>query len=181
MPDAPRAGDFLVATESLTDPNFSGTVVLLCEHDEQGSLGLVLNRPIQVELKALLSDTDLGGCEAPVYWGGPVKADALHALRDGPPSADSAEVYPGLAFGGNLEELLAADAQGVAVRFYMGYTGWSATQLEDEISQQAWHVLRPHPEHVFTTRPDALWGRLMSEVDPAWSHFRHRPENPDWN
>lgn len=181
MAASPAAGDFLVASELLTDPNFAGTVILLCEHDAEGSLGLVLNRPLSVQLPELLPDVDLLQCDAAVHWGGPVKADALHALKDGSPGPDAAEVYPGLAFGGQLEDLIAAWAEGIAVRFYLGYAGWGPQQLLDELGEGAWHVVRAQPQQVFPARPEALWGKLMGEIDPAWRHLKHQPRDPELN
>ncbi|MAW62254.1 MAG: hypothetical protein CMJ94_15665 [Planctomycetes bacterium] len=181
MPSAPAAGDFLVATELLTDPNFAGSVVLLCEHDEQGTLGLVLNRPLSVRLPELVTGDELLGCEAPVLWGGPVKSDALHALKDGAPGPDAVEVYPGLAFGGQLDDLIDAWNEGIEVRFYLGYAGWESGQLDGEIAEGAWHVVRSRPELVFPERPDALWGQLKGELDPAWRHLKHQPRDPELN
>lgn len=181
MPESPSAGDFLVASEVMTDPNFAGSVVLLCEHDEEGSLGLVMNRPLDVKLAELLPDAGIESCHAPIYWGGPVKPDALHALKDGPPGPDAAEVYPGLAFGGQLDDLVDAWQNGQELRFFLGYSGWSEGQLEEELSQEAWKVVRARPTDVFAPRPDALWGQLMSRVHPAWRHLRHQPTHPDLN
>ena len=90
-------------------------------------------------------------------------------------------VYPGLAFGGQLEDLIAAWAEGTAVRFYLGYAGWGPQQLLDELGEGAWHVIRAQPKQVFPERPEALWGKLMGEIDPAWRHLKHQPRDPDLN
>lgn len=181
MTDSPVAGDFLIATEWLTDPNFAGTVVLLCEHDEQGSLGLVVNRPLEVKLPEIITEPGPTVCHAPVHWGGPVKAHALHALKEGSPGADAVEVRPGLAFGGRLDDLIAAWQEGTEVRFYLGYAGWESGQLAEELADGAWHLRRARPQEVFPDRPEALWGQLMAAVNPAFRHLRHQPRDPDLN
>lgn len=181
MSDGPAPGDFLIATEILTDPNFAGTVVLLCEHDEQGSLGLVLNRPLEVQLPELITEGDAQSCAAAVHWGGPVKGDALHALKDGPPGPDAIEIIPNLSFGGRLEDLIEAWNSGIDVRFYLGYAGWEAQQLEGELAEHAWHVMRARPNEVFPERPETLWGRMMGEIDPAFRHLKHQPRDLDLN
>ncbi len=137
---------FLIAMPSMADPNFSRTLTYICEHNEQGALGLVVNRPIDMTLGALLERLELGHDapvlqQAPVYFGGPVQTDRGFVLHQPPGEWKSTlKVKDSVGLTTSLD-ILEAVGQGQGPRRMMvalGYSGWGAGQLEDELGQNAW-------------------------------------------
>ncbi len=185
MAESLRPGILLLSSPRLLDPNFEDTVVLLCAHEPgQGSLGLVLNRPLpDLRLEDLLGPDQPFGEEAPaVWWGGPVRLEQLHSLWEAPGGEEEGlEVLPGLHFGGPLERLAALRPEGARVRLYLGYSGWSAGQLESEMEQDAWRLLPARKADVFDERPTTLWQRLIARVEPGLSWLEECPEDPSVN
>jgi putative transcriptional regulator len=162
---APDKGMFLVATEGLADPRFHEGVILLIQHDAQGSAGLVVNRTSRLALaQVLLEDSKLVGQGATLSYGGPVEPQTLLALvkvrNDPPEPAD--EVLGGLYVTGVdvLEEWPEFAGGVVACRAFVGYTGWAPGQLELEIQRGDWRVLPGDEQSVFTGDGVLLWERL---------------------
>lgn len=174
MPSDVRKGCFLVAAPALQDPNFSRSVVLVCDHGPDGTMGLIVNRPLALPPDGVLAGVP--GITLPgvkIHQGGPVQADhllLLHGLTK--LGLDAHPVCPGLFLGGDLEALKEAlgDVTGPpALRYYLGYAGWSAGQLEAEIAEGAWLVREARAEDVFCADPAALWARLSGarrHLDP---------------
>lgn len=171
---------FLIAMPGMADGNFSGSVVYLCEHNAQGALGLVINKPTDINLKNLfekveldLTQADLG--EQPVYYGGPVQTErgfVLHdrAEADGPAYHSTLNVPGGLAMTTSKDVLEAlAEGQGPKrVLVTLGYSGWSAGQLEEEISRNGWLTVDAQPEVIFDTPVAERYQRALGllGVDP---------------
>ncbi len=186
-------GHFLIAAKSLADPNFSRSVVLLLQHDADGALGVVVNRPLDVTVRqaceqVLGVDCDVDG---PLHHGGPCEA-VLMVLYPG--DADGASddgddpVVPGLSFSTDketIERLLrhqaAADAETGSMKVIVGYSGWSAGQLEGEMKSGSWLVV-PATAARALSPAGPLWTRLVTEanlakfVDPKWI-----PDDPSAN
>lgn len=175
-----RPGVFLMAYPALPDPNFEGTVVLLCAHSEEGSLGVVLNRPTEISVPSLLdSDHHFQGLEQNVYWGGPVGLNRLNVLHGGSATVtDSLEVCPGVAFGGEIDSLQDGWKSGLPLRFYLGYSGWESGQLEGEIAADVWRVLPASAPLVFEQDPTRLWQMLTAEQDQHYSWMKNLPDHP---
>lgn len=176
-------GQLLVSVPAMEDPNFEGTVVLLIEHDEHGTTGLTLNRPLEVPLKQVLGELPwLEEGAVPLQWGGPVMVERMHLLSASPAApGDAIEVLPGIHFGGGLEDLERLHREGEEVRLFLGYSGWSPGQLQAEMNARSWHLLDPHPEEVFAADRRLQWERLMAEVDPRYRWMRDMPEDPEVN
>ncbi len=142
------ANQFLIAMPGMVDDTFSGTVVYLCDHTENGALGLVINRPTDVDLASLFDKIDLQLeihpiAGEPVYFGGPVQTDrgfVLHEQGSLPHYSSSLRVPDGLAMTTSKDILEAVVVGDGPERFLMtlGYAGWSAGQLEDEIARNGW-------------------------------------------
>lgn len=153
-------GKFLVASPRLRDPNFFKTVVLLVQHGDEGALGVVLNRPSGLTVREAtdqLADTP-SGPDAPLHLGGPC-AGPLVALHTDPDIAEI-EVIDGLYFSAEkqrVEQLLRDGNE--SVRFFAGYSGWSAGQLEDELEEGSWLLVPAVREMVLNPGSDP-WGRL---------------------
>ncbi|MFN0184640.1 MAG: YqgE/AlgH family protein [Aquabacterium sp.] len=171
---------FLIAMPGMADDNFAGTVVYLCEHTEKGALGLVINKPISIRLKQLFEKVELsleGGAlaEQPVYFGGPVQTERGFVLHE--PQATDAPAYSStLSVPGGLsmttsKDVLEAMAHGAGphrVLVTLGYSGWGAGQLEDELGRNGWINVDADPAIVFDTPVEQRYDRALSllGIDP---------------
>lgn len=176
-------GKLLVATPGLSDPNFHRTVLFIGLHDEGGAFGLVLNRPAVAELKEHLPEWEAAASPpALVFRGGPVEPSSIMALALG-----AAEDDPGwrpLTGGYGLVDL--GDHEGARsrrwreLRFFSGYAGWGAGQLDAEMEAGAWWVADVMDGDVFTDDPDGLWRRVVQR-DPSTRMYGHAPLDPRAN
>jgi putative transcriptional regulator len=172
-------GQLLLASPDLRDPNFFHTVVLLVRHNEEGALGLVLNRPLNVRLGQVWKEIGVGPAARNdvIHLGGPCEGP-LMALQDKPEFGES-EVVPGVYFCTNREllELVVGDASQQA-RFFAGFSGWGPGQLEKEMDEASWLVLPAAAVHVYDAETD-LWSKLMRELSGreilSTLHIRHVP------
>jgi len=182
MSEVIASGCLLVARPPLDDSNFEGTVVLLCAHEADATVGLVLNRPLELGVPAVLPSEDLGEAGGmPLLWGGPVGTDQLILLHDSPASpALGRPVLGGLHFGGGVEAARTLAKAGGWLRFFLGYSGWSADQLKEEIELGSWYLLPPDAEEVWTTDWRWQWERLVARADPGLSWMR-QAEHPESN
>ena len=155
-------GKLLVANEFVVGEFFAKTVILLLHYDERGAMGLVVNRPTEVEPGELLADVEaISGYSGTLYWGGPVRMSSLRALlrADTPPEGaqeviDSVYLLP-------LDDALKDVAMDPAsLHFFIGYAGWSAGQLDHELGRGDWLVVPASDELVFAEDPGLLWDRL---------------------
>jgi putative transcriptional regulator len=154
---------FLIAMPGMADEQFAGSVVYLCEHNEQGALGLVINKPIDITLKNLFERVDLnldagGLAEQPVYFGGPVQTErgfVLHDPRGDAPSAFNSTLrVPGGLSMTTSKDVLESMASGSGphrVLVTLGYSGWAAGQLEDELGRNGWLSVDAEPAIIFDT------------------------------
>jgi putative transcriptional regulator len=181
-------GRLLVATPALTDPNFDRAVVLLLDHDVEGSLGVVLNRPTPVEVGAVLESwADLAGEPAVVFQGGPVGLDSALALAVVPGEQGEEEVLGWRRVHGaiglvDLEappELLAAELGGL--RVFAGYAGWAPGQLEDELLEGAWYVVESEPGDVSAPDPERLWRAVLRRQRGELALVATYPDDPSLN
>ncbi len=197
-------GSLLIAAPSLVDPNFARTVVLMAEHNKDGALGLVLNRPASIKLSKLWGTIAKEEKEEEVvsedvaFTGGPVQKNALLFLHGHPEVAGDAEpIIPGVYMGGEIEvlgkllrgevqtgELEAGAAQrerDVRVRVFCGYSGWGAGQLDREMEAGGWLTLPAKSDHIFHDEPLKLWGQTMKSLGGEYSFFSLMPPKPELN
>jgi putative transcriptional regulator len=190
----PLTGRLLVATPLLTDPNFARSVVLVLDHDEDGTLGVVVNRPTQVDVTAVLPPwSELTSTPQVVFQGGPVALDSALGLAavnatNGPSDGDGEEeplgwrrVHEriGLVDLDAPPEILAAELS--AMRIFAGYAGWGPGQLEDEIAEGAWYVVDAEPADPFSESPDGLWQRVLRRQTGELAFVATFPEDPSMN
>ncbi|WP_099907795.1 YqgE/AlgH family protein [Streptomyces sp. TLI_171] len=176
-------GRLLVATPLLTDPNFARSVVLLLDHDPQGALGVVLNRPTPVDVSAVLDGwARLTGDPAVVFQGGPVALDSALALAV-VPGEDSGPLGWRRVHGAiglvDLEappEVLAGVLGGM--RVFAGYSGWSPGQLEQEIGEGAWHLVDCEAGDVSCERPERLWRAVLRRQRGPLAMLATYPDDP---
>ncbi len=186
-----RAGQLVVATPQLGDPNFARTVVLLLQADEDdGALGLVLNRPSGTDVGEVLPDwAPLAAGPPVVFTGGPVQPNAAICLGHGRlggtqvGSFSVLEGVPGTSVGtvdldASPDELVPAVSE---VRVFAGYAGWGAGQLEAEVEEGAWWVLDALPADAFSDDPDALWSTVLRRQGPPIAFAASYPADPTLN
>ncbi len=156
---------YLLATPSIQDPLFASSVVYMCEHNQQGSMGVVINHLSDQTLKNIFSQLDID-CEnpiiidQPVYIGGPVKLQQGFVLHDANSSWDKT-----IAIGNNTKltssrDILEAIAQSKGPHQYLvllGFSGWSGGQLEQELQDNSWLTARAHPDITFSEQTDQKW------------------------
>jgi len=175
-------GQFLVASPQLGDSNFNQTVVLMIQHDKKGALGVVLNRPMEVTVQQACEQVLGSGCEAGgvLHHGGPCEAMLMVVHTN--QSVGEIEVLPGLYFTtakDRVEQLLESNTGDM--KFFVGYSGWEAGQLEEEFETGSWLTIPATTGRVFGPS-ESLWLKLNTEanlskwVDPNWI-----PEDPSVN
>lgn len=184
-----HAGQLVVATPELLDPSFSRTVVLLLQVDEDdGALGLVLNRPSGTDVDEVLPGwAGLSAGPPVVFAGGPVQPSAAICLgrgRPGGPLVAAFSELEGVRSVGTVDleappEALAASVS--EVRLFAGYAGWSPGQLEAEVEDGAWWVLDSLPADAFDGRPDRLWQRVLLRQGPPLAFAASYPADPSLN
>ena len=164
---------FLIAMPGMGDDTFSGAVVYLCEHTENGALGLVINKPIAIKLRNLFEkvelslESDVLG-EQPVFFGGPVQTErgfVLHdKVGDAPPYSSTLLIPGGLAMTTSKDVLEALSAGNGPKRLLvtLGYSGWAAGQLEDELSRNGWLTVDAVPEIIFDTPIELRYERAVA-------------------
>lgn len=164
------AGKLLVASPDLPDPNFAKTVVLLIQYDDDGVVGLILNRRSKVPISRVLDE--LAGAKTrpdPVYAGGPVgRSDVLALVRSAQAPGEAKRVFGDVYLVSSkdaLEKTFASATESDRLRVYMGYSGWTARQLENELDLGAWYIFQGSVKAVFDSNPDGLWPRLIRETE----------------
>ncbi|MBC8044798.1 MAG: YqgE/AlgH family protein [Rhizobacter sp.] len=177
-----EAGAMLVAGTELNDSNFKRSVILLCEHGEPGSFGLVLNRPLELKLADVTQGADIF-FDAPVFLGGPVQPNTLHVLHTKPLDnlGESSEVVPGVYWGSDFEKVRDALNQKKVspseFRFFLGYAGWGAGQLAGEVAEAAWILAQGLKEFVFDFPPEKLWSAVLRRMGGDYAILANTPED----
>jgi putative transcriptional regulator len=169
-PSRLRPGLFLYAAPGLRETRFAETVVLLIEHGPDGSMGLVVNRPTEVPLREALEDVaEARRTDLPLYWGGPVQAEAVLALvRLTRPSPGARTVLPDVHLTGDMADvrqvLNGKDPRG-GLRVYSGYSGWTSGQLSSEVRSGVWVLDQADAATVFAADPRTVWPRVRLILD----------------
>ena len=182
----PGPGQLLVATPALLDPNFAHAVVLLLDHDEDGSLGVVLNRPTPVAVSSVLPDW-AGSVDPPevLFEGGPVSSDAALAVACVPEvGADPIGFRRLFGLTGIIDldtppEVLAPAM--TRLRIFAGYSGWGSGQLEAELAEGSWYVVPATTEDVFDAEPTALWSAVLRRQPNELAWVSTKPADPTLN
>ncbi|MBB1252495.1 YqgE/AlgH family protein [Streptomyces alkaliterrae] len=178
-------GRLLVATPALSDPNFDRAVVLLLDHDEDGSLGVVLNRPTPVDVEDILEPwAEFAGTPSVVFQGGPVSLDAALGVavipgEHGPLGWRRVHGAIGLVDLEAPPEVLAAELG--SLRIFAGYAGWGPGQLEDELSEGAWYVVESEPGDVSSPDPEKLWRAVLRRQRNELAMVATYPDDPSLN
>ncbi|UII30939.1 YqgE/AlgH family protein [Fulvivirga ulvae] len=180
----PGKGSLLISEPFLPDPNFERTVVLLCEHSDEGSFGFVLNKASAVALDEIVED--IRDFSQPVYIGGPVQQDTLHFIHKADYLEGGVEVGNGLYWGGNFEQLMILiDTKQIKAddfRFFIGYSGWGSGQLEEELKAESWIVANyATPDLVFAENGENLWKVVLKQLGGRFNVYSNYPTDPRLN
>lgn len=181
----PERGDLLISEPFLPDPNFERTVVLICEHSEEGSFGFVLNKPSIIKGSDVLEDSS--HFDSILYVGGPVQQDTLHFIHRKVPELDGgAAIGKGLQWGGNFDQVLTLIQEELVglenFKFFLGYSGWGAGQLENELKQNSWIIYKSATaEDIFDTHPDNLWRECLKKMGGKYKMISNYPSDPRLN
>ncbi len=180
----PAPGILLIADPFLKDPNFLRTVVFLCEHREEGSFGFVLNRQYQNTLDELIPE--LEGRKFPVYYGGPVQVDTIHFLHQYPDAIPGGqEVFKGVYWGGDFEAvvrlILNDEIEPNKIRFFVGYSGWSDGQLQEEMKEKTWLTVKATRKLVFHENYEEIWKDSLKHLGGDYEIMVNFPIDPQLN
>jgi putative transcriptional regulator len=177
-------GTLLVAEPFLKDPNFLRTVVLLCEHGSDGSVGFVLNKRHKQQLGELVPE--LQNKKWPLFNGGPVQTDSLHFIHQYPRLIPgSREITKGIWWGGDFStviNLLKEDAlEPSRLRFFLGYSGWEQGQLNEELQQNTWLITKAKTSLVFYKKPQEIWSETIKSMGDDYAMMVNFPIDPQLN
>lgn len=180
----PKPGRVLIAEPLMDEFYFGRAVVLMIEHNDEGSFGVVMNKPTTTRFSQIIDG--FPDFDAEVFIGGPVQTDNLffvHTLGEEIPGSD--EVADGLYWGGDMEtisEMISLKLlDKTRIRFFLGYSGWSPGQLEDELKRNAWVVSDTNQRLLMRTLPHKMWNVHLQRMGPAYDLWRRFPVNPDLN
>ncbi len=173
-----------MAEPFMLDPNFKRSVVLLCEHESDGSLGFILNKSLDMKINDLI--TDFPEFNASVYYGGPVQTDTIHYIHNlGDMLEDSNEIIDGVFWGGDFEKLKFLISSRLVephnIRFFVGYSGWTVGQLKDEMRFGSWVLGDMSSNYLFEAEPKLLWQEAMEMKGDSYSVIAQMPEGILWN
>ena len=180
----PASGILLISDPFLKDPNFMRTVVFLCEHQEQGSFGFVLNRKYEYTLGELLPE--LEGFKLPVYYGGPVQLDSIHFLHQYPDEIPGGvEVIKGVYWGGDFELMVEMIKKNIIdankIRFYIGYSGWGVGQLDEELTEKSRLTVKAIKKLIFHKKHDEIWKDSLKQRGGDYEMMINFPIDPQLN
>lgn len=179
----PSAGNILIAEPFLGDPNFERSVVLMCEHNDLGSFGLVLNQLSNIKLADMFQEVIL---DIPIYVGGPVEHNTLHFIHSlGKVVPKSSDLGNGVFWGGDFDELKSMINMGKVdisqVRFFIGYSGWGEGQLEGELNKNTWIVAETDADVVFEDDIAQFWRMVMRGLGGEYKVMSNYPTDPRLN
>ena len=180
-----KKGDLLIAEPStIGDVTFNKSIILLVEHSPEGSVGFILNKPLQYTVNDLVPDVEAA---FEIYNGGPVEQDNLYFIHNIPELiTDSVEIFNGIYWGGNFEltkklindETISKDN----IRFFLGYTGWTSDQLETEIQEKTWIISdNIYKDQIISKPATVFWKEKIIELGGDYLIWSNAPENPILN
>jgi len=177
-------GKILLSEPFMEDPNFKRTVVLLCEHNEEGSFGFILNKKTELFLGDAIPE--LKNFKASLYYGGPVEPQSLHYVhQSGDVIPESIAIGDGIFWGGSFETLVILlmnnEIDPKTIRFFIGYSGWDPEQIAEELKQNSWFVTSSDKSDIFHEDDEHLWKKILNELGGDFKSIANYPENPNLN
>ena len=180
-----QKGHLLIAEPSIIgDLSFNRSIILIADHNPEGSIGFILNKPLEFTLQDLIPEIEI---PFEVYNGGPVEQDNLYYVHKTPELIpNSIEISDGLYWGGDFQkvtELIKQDQlKGEDIRFFLGYSGWETNQLTSELRSNTWILSENmHRKRIIEKVNTSFWKEKMLELGGDYSIWSNAPENPTYN
>ena len=180
----PSKGKLLVSEPSiLNDKSFNRSVIYLSEHNEDGTIGFIINKPTEFILNDLIKDIN---CDFKIYNGGPVEQENLYFIHKLPNLIpNSIQIDKGIYWGGDFEiltNLLNSNAiNQTDIRFFLGYSGWSVTQLKDELEESTWIVVENNYSNILKIKSDDIWKNQLLDFGGEYQIWANAPKNLNLN
>lgn len=179
----PDKGKILISAPFLDDV-FKKSIILLTEHNENGSVGFILNKSTEYKVNDVLEDFPV--IDSKVYLGGPVQTEIINFIHNyGDLISDSYEICNGIYWGGNFESLkFLIENKNINpnnIKFFLGYSGWGAGQLANELKQYSWYVNRISNNEVFNDAGEEMWKNVLKKMGGKYAIISNFPENPSLN
>lgn len=180
----PSKGKILISEPLLADNYFKRAVVLLAEHNEEGSFGIIMNKPIDNKFNEIVAD--FPEYSGHLFLGGPVSNSSLFFIHTlGELVDNSLKIMDGLYWGGDIESvrelMLLKQVRSNQIRFCVGYSGWGSKQLEDELLRNSWLVSGLPADILMNTEPDNLWEYALKKMGNEYSYWENFPTDPGLN
>ena len=180
----PKQGRVLISEPFLNDIYFKRSIVFITEHNEQGTVGFVLNKPVNIPVNEVLED--FPEIESELSLGGPVGTNTVHYIHTlGELVPNSVRVYKNIYWGGDFETVKNLVQSGQVaknqIRFFVGYAGWKPKQLENEISENSWLIAELDPSIIMEKVHDDIWKQTLREMGKKYKLWANFPENPGMN
>lgn len=180
----PGKGKILISEPFLPDTFFNRTIVYLADHNEEGSVGFILNKRLEIKVSEAISGFE--DWNEYLSMGGPVAPDTLHYLHNmGDMIPKSVWVDDNIFWGGDIDHIRDLIKNGKLnnsqIRFFLGYSGWSAGQLERELKENSWVIARVNPDIVLNNSTSATWKRVLRGLKNKYRMWADFPESPDMN
>ncbi len=183
--EKPNKGKLLIAEPTLSgDVSFNRSIVLLAEHNEEGSVGFILNKPLDYHINDLVTEITI---PFQVYNGGPVEQDNLYFIHKVPELIhNSIEISDGIYWGGDFGSIVDLINNKIIsendIRFFLGYSGWSSLQLDQELLSKSWVVVKNiYESDIIQKSASAFWKEKMMELGGNYLIWSNAPENPNLN
>jgi len=179
----PEKGKVLISEPYLEDKYFKRTVVLICEYNQDGVFGLVLNKAVSIYPQDLIEDFPTFNYS--IFSGGPVDTKNLFFIHSMAGLNDSIEIAPNLFLGGDFDQMkqliLTGELHPGNLKLFVGYSGWGKGQLEEEISEKSWVVAPTSSELIFGTHEKELWSAHLKSLGDEFGYLTQLPEDPSMN
>jgi len=179
----PGAGKILIAEPLLSDPHFQRSVVYLCSHKEEGSFGLVLNKPLDKTLDYFIES--LNREDIPIYLGGPVDSTSIHFMHTKVSLLGGEQAGEGIYVDGDFQLAISLLEDGTLkpenILFFVGYSGWGFEQLQDEIERKSWLVSNTNQAQIFKQEKETLWKDAILALDKEFHVLTKLPLDPSLN
>lgn len=179
----PKKGRILIAEPFLPGSYFSRSIVYIVEHNAKGTVGFILNKPVDFQVKDF--QIEFPAYEDKIYIGGPVSIESLYYIHSfGQEIEGSVHIQDNLYWGGNFEQIKSLINDQIPllnqIRFFLGYSGWDKEQLKEELNEDSWLVADIAPELVLS-RSKVLWGEMVKKQGGKYKLWQNFPENPSMN
>jgi putative transcriptional regulator len=181
---SPQKGKVLIAEPFLNDIYFKRSIVFITEHNNEGSIGFVLNKPVNMKIEEIIND--FPAFDGFISIGGPVNTNTIHYIHTmGDLIPNSVPVNGNIYWGGDFDTLKGMIKQGMVnkdqIKFFLGYSGWMPNQLDDELSQNSWLVTNIEPQVIMTHNMNNIWKEILNSLGSKYKMWINSPDNPSLN